>query len=409
MKPRRSKPLSLAAFVASFACLIAFAAGSISTSATAATAPAGGGGLLVPDTPEISDVICLTGCSTMRTSSVGGTVQITGTAMDTVKTVAFRGTGKSIRVEPRQVTATRVVAMVPEGAASGRVRVIGSIGSVSEPSAQVIAIGAQVLSKGGALTITDASTTPTRAFQFGLRRPTLNFVVNGPGATTSLRVDVVNSAGDVVRSRFLTDVPTGSTQQVGWSGLVTGGKSAPNGSYRFVVRGGDGTAATLSKRLKRARQIARTSKSPRTANPFSFRMYGYIFPLRAAHSYGDGIGAGRGHQGADVLAPCGKPLVAARAGTVYYNDYQAGGAGNYLVINIRGGGGKSHVYMHMPVRSPLKVGARVKTGQRIGSVGTTGRSSACHLHFEVWSAPGWYQGGTFLDPMPYLNAWDRYS
>jgi murein DD-endopeptidase MepM/ murein hydrolase activator NlpD len=65
--------------------------------------------------------------------------------------------------------------------------------------------------------------------------------------------------------------------------------------------------------------------------------------------------------------------------------------------------------MHMPVRSPLKVGTQVKTGQRIGSVGTTGRSSACHLHFEIWSAPGWYQGGTFTNPTPLLRNWDRYS
>ena len=98
----------------------------------------------------------------------------------------------------------------------------------------------------------------------------------------------------------------------------------------------------------------------------------------------------------------------ARAGTVYYNDYQAGGAGNYLVIDIKGSG-KSHVYMHMSEPSPLKVGTKVKTGQRVGTLGTTGRSSACHLHFEVWSAPGWYQGGSPIDPTTPLKRWDKYS
>ena len=110
-----------------------------------------------------------------------------------------------------------------------------------------------------------------------------------------------------------------------------------------------------------------------------------------------------------MLAKCGTPLVAARGGVVYYNAYQAGGAGNYLVINISGTGGKSQVYMHMAQPSRFKVGSRVKTGQKIGVVGSTGRSTACHLHFEQWSSPGWYQGGTFLSPTDPLKRWDRYS
>lgn len=365
---------------------------------------------MIPDIPKITDVICLTGCSKVREGSVDGTVQITGSDMSSVGSVAFRGEGKNIRVEPSLVTQTRVEATVPQGAISGRVRVVTASGSVSSPSTQVLSISNRVFSQAGKLTITDASTTPSTAFQFGFRRPTLNFVVNGAGQTVDLRVDVVNRNGDVVQSRFLNGVPTGSSQKVAWNGMVAGKRTAPNGPYRFVVRGNDGTAATLSTRLKvKQRKAARAASAAKSAaaDPFGFRMFAYMFPLRGAHSYGDGVGAGRGHQGADVLAKCGLPLVAARAGTVYYNDYQAGGAGNYLVINVRGGG--SHVYMHMPTRSPLKVGTQVKTGQRVGSVGTTGRSSACHLHFEVWSAPGWYQGGTFQDPMPLLKGWDRYS
>lgn len=403
MKPRKSKPLSLVVFAAAFACLIPATLGS--TAATGAVTT-GGGGLVVPGVPAITDVICLTGCAKIRETSVGGKVQITGTDIGSVQTVAFRGGSKNIRVPVDEVTATRAVATVPDGAVSGKVRVISSTGSLSEPSKQVLTIGQQTFSRTGKLTITDATTSPTTAFQYGLRRPVLDFVINGSTPTVDLRVDIVNSGGDVVRSRFLTGVPTGSTQKVGWSGAVNGGGSAPNGSYRFVVRGNDGTAATLSTRLKRASRKAQNSAA---ADPFSFRMYGYIFPLRGPKSWGDGIGAGRGHQGQDLLAKCGQPLVAARAGTVYYNDYQAGGAGNYLVINIKGGGGRSHVYMHMPVRSPLKVGTRVKTGQLIGRVGTTGASSACHLHFEIWSAPGWYQGGTFLSPTAPMRVWDRYS
>lgn len=358
----------------------------------------------MPETPEITDVICLTGCIKIREATIDATVQVTGSNLDAVKSVVFRGQPKNLRVEPRLVTKTRVEATVPEGAISGRVRLLGSTGSASAPSKQVLTIGSQKLGRAGRLTVTDATTSPRKAFQYGARRPTLSFVVNGSSPTMDLRVDVVNAAGDVVRSRFLNGVAAGSNQKVAWGGLVNGGRNAPNGNYRFVIRGNDGSAASVANRLK---QKLRKANAP--ANTFNFRMYGYIFPLRGPHTYGQGIGAGRGHQGIDILSRCGQPLVAARAGIVYYNSYQASGAGNYIVINTKGTGGKSHVYMHLPRRSPLKVGTHVKTGQRIGRVGTTGRSTACHLHFEIWSGPGWYQGGSFLDPTRAVRAWDRYS
>ena len=54
-------------------------------------------------------------------------------------------------------------------------------------------------------------------------------------------------------------------------------------------------------------------------------------------------------------------------------------------------------------------GAKVLTGQVIGAVGQTGAASGCHLHFEMWSAPGWYTGGKAIDPGPALKLWDAYS
>jgi murein DD-endopeptidase MepM/ murein hydrolase activator NlpD len=138
------------------------------------------------------------------------------------------------------------------------------------------------------------------------------------------------------------------------------------------------------------------------------KVKGGTFPIRGKHTYGDGIGAGRGHQGQDLLADCGKKVVAAEPGRVRFVDYQASGAGHYVVVN---GKGKTYdyVYMHMLKKLSVRKGERLNAGDQIGRVGSTGRSSACHLHFEMWKAPGWYRGGRLEDPKPFLKRWDRRS
>ena len=130
-----------------------------------------------------------------------------------------------------------------------------------------------------------------------------------------------------------------------------------------------------------------------------------VFPIRAKHSYGDGLGAGRNHQGQDLLANCGKRVVAAQPGRVQINEYH-GAAGNYVVVD---GAGQlaDTVYMHMQSRSSLRKGQKVRTGDLIGLVGDTGRTTACHLHFEMWSNPGYYEGGSPVNPEPSLRRWDR--
>jgi murein DD-endopeptidase MepM/ murein hydrolase activator NlpD len=139
----------------------------------------------------------------------------------------------------------------------------------------------------------------------------------------------------------------------------------------------------------------------------------HVFPVRGAHDYG-GAGAdfgsgraGHSHQGHDVFASCGTPLVAARGGRVQMRDYHAA-AGNYVVIDGEGTA-MDYVYMHLESRSPFRKGDVVRTGQRIGSVGDSGNARGCHLHFELWTAPGYYEGGRPIDPLRALEAWDSWS
>jgi len=134
---------------------------------------------------------------------------------------------------------------------------------------------------------------------------------------------------------------------------------------------------------------------------------GHVFPVRGPHDFGGdaaGFGHDRGdhaHQGHDVFAACGTPLVAARGGTVLVERFQER-AGHYVVIDA---GGPSHVYMHLQGPALVERGAAVATGQRIGAFGDTGVARGCHLHFELWTAPGWMRGGRAVDPLPSLRAW----
>jgi murein DD-endopeptidase MepM/ murein hydrolase activator NlpD len=138
---------------------------------------------------------------------------------------------------------------------------------------------------------------------------------------------------------------------------------------------------------------------------------GFVFPIQGKYDYGTSVnrfGASRGggsrtHMGQDVMADCGLLVKDVEPGKVVYAGYQSA-AGNYIVI--RGSSTKrDYVYMHL--RSPAKfdTGQTVPANTVIGVVGQTGDATACHLHFELWTPPGWYNGGKAVDPLPYLKQW----
>lgn len=153
--------------------------------------------------------------------------------------------------------------------------------------------------------------------------------------------------------------------------------------------------------------IARSSQARGTAE---FRYLTHVFPIAGQHSWpssGGGFGADRGeraHQGQDLTAAEGTPLVAVANGTVAWRRYQEGGAGQYVVLRSPTA---DFVYMHMRAGSVIVAeGQRLTAGQQIGEVGSTGRSSGPHLHFEIW-AGRWYEGGKAVDPAPRLRRWAR--
>ena len=134
----------------------------------------------------------------------------------------------------------------------------------------------------------------------------------------------------------------------------------------------------------------------------------YLFPLPAPHTYGDGFGAGRGHEGQDVFSRCGRKLIAVYSGKIQRVAWHSA-AGNYVVLDVDGSG-KDYAYMHLEKKAIPREGAKVGRGEVLGHVGDTGNASGCHLHFEMWTAPGYYEGGhPSRNVTDVLKAWDKYS
>jgi murein DD-endopeptidase MepM/ murein hydrolase activator NlpD len=274
----------------------------------------------------------------------------------------------------------------------------------SAPSAKGSPSGAPASSpSAGTITLLAAATAPRKSFYFGYRYPRLSYTIASTQAENDLQIDVVNSAGEVVKTFYRENIAPDVENKVRWDGTTNEGRPARNGRYSFRI----------SPQSPSATAPAARKASSSTTLSLAFAFYGYAFPILGDHEYGMSagrFGAGRSghtHQGQDVMAACGTPLVAARGGKVQYSGYQ-GAAGNYVVIDGRGTG-NDFMYAHLAEPSPLATGDTVRTGQPIGVVGETGDASGCHLHFEMWTAPGWYEGGSPFDPLGDLQKWDAYS
>jgi murein DD-endopeptidase MepM/ murein hydrolase activator NlpD len=122
---------------------------------------------------------------------------------------------------------------------------------------------------------------------------------------------------------------------------------------------------------------------------------GFIWPVEGTFTSGFGYRWGRMHEGIDIAAAEGTPILAAADGTVILmqSEYESGGYGNYTCIDH--GGGLSTCYAHQSSFATSN-GAQVSQGTVIGYVGNTGHSYGAHLHFEVRI------NGAPTDPLGYL-------
>lgn len=107
------------------------------------------------------------------------------------------------------------------------------------------------------------------------------------------------------------------------------------------------------------------------------------------------MGDGRGHKGMDIAAPKGTPIYAATGGTVTFAGWDGSGYGYKIVVQHDNG--LSTLYAHCSAIF-VKAGEKVLKGETIAAVGSTGRSTGNHLHFEV------RKNGKILNPVNFIGS-----
>jgi murein DD-endopeptidase MepM/ murein hydrolase activator NlpD len=375
--------------------------------AVASTTPPTGGAAPGP-APKIRALTCRTECMGVTAGHVGSRVRVQGKALKRTDSVVFEGApggADDVSVSPLRAKKTYVDARVPRTAVTGPVMLVSTDGAESAPAPAPLTIDPTPVapsSSAGGLGI-DVEVQGNRVFYGAERQAQVSYVVRDTEPVTVV-IELVRLSDGVALVRWEPGaIPPNVPQTVTWDGTA-GGKVQQDGRYAFRVFATSQSGATA------ASAQAPAPGAPAKAVPGSFLFQRNIFPIRGPHYFGTGaaaFGGGRGHQGQDTFAKCGTPLVAARGGVVQYKQYQSA-AGYYLVID-GDNTGYDFAYMHLREAALVNPGDHVYTGQPIGFVGDTGHADGCHLHFEVWKAPGWYSGGSPIDPLPLLTAWDKTS
>lgn len=181
---------------------------------------------------------------------------------------------------------------------------------------------------------------------------------------------------------FLQDVRAGDEFTVVYEELWREGEKFRDGEIlaaEFINKGNSFRAARFADDNGAFDYYTPEGRSVRKAfirAPVDFTRISSTFDLRRRHPILNTI---RAHRGVDYAAPSGTPVRAAGDGSVSFRGARSG-YGNTLVLEH--GGKITTLYAHLSRFADVRVGSRVKQGQTIGYVGTSGLATGPHLHYE---------------------------
>jgi murein DD-endopeptidase MepM/ murein hydrolase activator NlpD len=144
---------------------------------------------------------------------------------------------------------------------------------------------------------------------------------------------------------------------------------------------------------------------------------GPFFPVAGEVGYGEADAkfhadrGGRLHEGHDLFAKPGTPLISVRDGVVVDGGSTkhpySGGRGNWVVV-YSPLDDRSYVYLHLLEPPLVKVGDQVQAGQAVGKLGCTGSCWGPHLHFEIRNGRARPRAETkAVDPLPIVKRWPQ--
>jgi murein DD-endopeptidase MepM/ murein hydrolase activator NlpD len=196
---------------------------------------------------------------------------------------------------------------------------------------------------------------------------------------------------------WLSHVNVSRRAQAAIAGRADGLSAEPGSYFRVLTR-----IYGASTEFATPEQVAQSADEPMPLNEVErfhqMETYSPVALTRITSKFGrrpNPVGKGHAfHGGIDLGAPTGTPIHAVAAGTVIKATYDRT-YGNVVVINHHNG--YRTLYAHAS-KLMVKAGQKVKAGQEIAKVGSTGRSTGAHLHFEI------HRSGRQVDPGPYLAA-----
>jgi len=152
-------------------------------------------------------------------------------------------------------------------------------------------------------------------------------------------------------------------------------------------------ANLLGASMDEAMETLESNRERLAATPTISPSSGYLSSLFSRNRRHPTLKISRPHQGIDIAAPIGEPILAPAAGRVVFAGNRSGGYGN--TVEIDHGHGYVTLFAHIS-RILVRVGEKVERGQTIAEVGATGLTSGPHLHYEV------ELNGVAVDPLNFI-------
>ncbi|WP_254812299.1 M23 family metallopeptidase [Streptomyces cavourensis] len=211
--------------------------------------------------------------------------------------------------------------------------------------------------------------------------------IRGAVLAAGLGASVVLGAG--------TAFASGTTGATGTAALAAGTAA------ESVAQQATAQSKAAAKKASDAKKKAEDKKKAAKKNAASWKAPVKKYTLTASYGTGGARWAAK-HSGQDFAVPIGTPVSAVHTGTVVKAGPNGGGDGPAYgnAVVIKHANGKYSQYAHLS-KINVKIGQKVKTGQKIALSGNTGNSSGPHLHFEIRTTPNY---GSALNPAAFLRS-----